>query len=287
MKVKKDKNLTEIPLPRLLSFKEQIKCHLDNSEDNFVYKRFLIFEIIHKTPNIEELEEIFDLIKLNHIKLYNEIPLIFKDFLKSTPVHKEIWVGEVCVYKGIFEQIHFAIKSHSTGDFISFLIGQKVKIEKMIEKHSFLRFIFPEINMEIDSLIRKYSQLLFSEIESQTFLPIQNGLHCFLIYEKQEALNLFKIIYHKNLKFRKFLLSDYEFLTHVDLFFSRLNLNYIPNIYDIDNGIYSNSEKEFILKKEILYIIDNKDNFNKRYPLEDLDVICTSSKKLRHFGINP
>ncbi len=271
IKMNNEKITNEFSYPKLLSIKRQVEYHLNNFQDNNVNKRFLIFEIIHKTLNIYELEEIFDIIKLKHIKIYNEIPLIFNDFVESTPAYKEIWHGEIGINKGLTEQLHSALISYSTGDFISFLIGQKVKIKKIIEKHPFLKFIFPEINLQIDSLIKKYSQLLYSEIESQTFLPIQNGLHCFFIYEKHEALNIFKKIYHNNLKYRKFPLSDYEFLTNVDLFFSRLNLNYIPNVYDINNGINSNSENSFIIKSEILNIVDNKDIFNKKYPLEDLD----------------
>ena len=170
------------------------------------------------------------------------------------------------IFQTSFRKIKASQVSLSTPDFMAFLIGHKFEV---IEEHNIN--INPYLQL-IDSTILE-TRLVLNEMKFETF-STSDILGLFLVYDKRTALAIFSNYMSKLFKERT-LDNIYIFLTtKVDVFFSLLKLEFIPQI-DSKNvtylNIYNNDDKRFITHDELKMISQEDWYFEKRIPLENID----------------
>lgn len=253
----------------LLNYTEQLKnIFSQNQQCNY---EGIAREILRKMSLAEIVESMSYLqnhSKFNYSKLCQQFDLL--GYLPSENSVKS-YGFETMIDQKFDKEYKTARISLNTGDLISFLIGKYVECRD--NEHVFLEVAYQNLVHKIIILIKEQLPLLRSEIDSQSFIPIQKALYIFFLFEKEEAFKKFKNIVRYDLMQRRTSNYHLEHLANAELFFERLNLNYIPQINTIKNqyDVLISDQTFSVSKNQIMDHLDRKDFSNTKIPLIDLN----------------
>ena len=172
--------------------------------------------------------------------------------------------------------------SLNTGDLIARLISF---YNIFLERNSFLTPVYNRIINKILLLIKKKITVLETEFLNNKFVPIEKALFIFFLEEKEIAWKKFKNIIETDLDRRGYKLFECEYFTRVDLFFQRLNVDFIPQVINKHFGIELTAESESIKKEEIRKFLDKRDYFNINRPLSNFSgEFINKEEDILHFN---
>lgn len=242
---KKNRFLVIIPF-------EQILKAISDLELNSVELNDIKYAIINNLK-FYDLENL-----INNIKDESKKSIIF-EMLKNESYR---WYNEI--ESEIVKNIEDARLSLNTSDFIAFIIGKKVYLQK-IKNSSFFNSIYLKIDHYLNMEIIAPFTLNYFEVEQKSNVPIRQALSLFFKYEKTDAIIKFKRLLNNDIENRLDSSFQAEYFHTARIFFDRLNLDFIPLI-DINNHnnpvSLTNCNKDFITSVEIQSIIDKEDYFN-------------------------
>lgn len=253
---------------KLYSYEEQLK-NIFSKNTQHDYKS-IAREILRKmslTEIIDSMSYFQNFDKFTYSKLCEQFDLL--GYLPSEK-SKKSYGFETMIDQQFDKEYNSVRKISDTGVLMSFLIGKYVECRN--NEHVFLEVAYQNLIHEIIILVKQQLPLLRSEINSQSFIPIQKALYVFFLFEKEDAFQKFKKIIRYDLKQRKTSNYHLEHFVNAELFFERLNLNYIPKIdsttnnYDVLIGDHTLS----ITKNQIVDYLDSADFFNTKVPLVKL-----------------
>ena len=248
----------------LKSYLEQTRDYLFFSE-NINYKD-VAFEIIEKLSE-KDIVEILDYLFHYNKPIYDKLIQGFENLESKNEVLNYIYYAFQLKIEDDFEKELFNAKnSLNTGDLIAYLLSKYFKYDSkkglpVIEK------AYTDLKYRIVIEIKRNFALLQSEIESKQYLPIEKVLFLFFLYDKDDTLEIFKKVIQKDIETRKFGFHQIEHFVHLERFFERLGISYIPKIENIKNDIKLSKEEDSISKSELKRIINKEDYFNNEIPL--------------------
>lgn len=227
---------------------------ISESNDNSDY--YCIITAMKKHLNYKELELLVDLI--------NDLPNT-NIFLSVLEKEKFFW--ERKIESGYSKDIECAKISLCTSDFLAFLIGKKHDLHLLINKNSFWNQYYKSFDSDLNLHIIQENVLCGLEGNQKAHVPVNYALSMFLLHDKNTALAKFKRILSNDRERRLEALHQAEYFLTVDNFFSRLKLNFIPQINYLNHLKpinFENENNQYITKDEIKILIDKEDYFNKR-----------------------
>ncbi|TDE46880.1 hypothetical protein E0I26_01985 [Flavobacterium rhamnosiphilum] len=209
----------------------------------------------------------------NHLN-YKEVELLV-DLTNDLPntniflsvLEKEKFFWERKIESGYSKDIECAKISLCTSDFLAFVIGKKYDLHLLINKNSFWSKVYSNIALDINVFILQSNLLCNLEGIQKAHVPVNYALSMFLLHKKKEALAKFKRILSNDREHRLEGMHQAEYFLTVENFFSRLKLNFIPQINYLNQLKpinFENENNQYITKDEIKILIDKEDYFNKR-----------------------
>lgn len=253
----------------LKSYKKQVIDYLYSGE-NIYYKK-IAFEILEKLSE-EDIVEILDYLFKYNKPVYDMLIQGFENLeFKNDTLNSTYYAFQLKMYDDFEKEYQNIIDiSSNTGYLITFLLS---KYYKYTNKKGLpvIEATYEELKFRTVKKLKNNFALLQSEIESKQYLPIEKALFLFFLYDKDDAIEVFKKVIQKDIETRKFDFHEIEHFIHLDRFFERLGTSYIPKIENIQNSIRLSKEEDSISKNELIQLIDAKDSFNENTPLINLE----------------
>jgi hypothetical protein len=239
------------------SYYEQVVDHLQTFTNSDKIEDYsLIVSEMKKYLNYHEIELLHN--------LATEIPNT-DGFLLELEKNKYHWAPDLT--HRILNDIQAAKLSLCTSDFLAFVIGLKCDVNQLIIENGYWTSIYHEIDLELNKELLETDYSVNKELKHKAHVPINHALSMFLLYDKEVAKNKFNAILSDDLNYRIEASYQEEYLLIYERFFKRLKLDFIPkiNFKDKINLVdFTNSKNQYMTKKELIKLIDNRDYFNLR-----------------------
>lgn len=256
----------------------------DKKVEEVKYKKIIphFLVILDNINSLELTDSILDIIKydiVNNLK-YSQLDNLIgsiHDKDKKKIIENLIFEEEYRWYQKkeveIFDKIDNSRLEHNTADFISFIIGEIVELQRLTKSCLFNNVYIRISNNLFDKFIPP-KVLSYYETEQNVNVSINSAYSFFFRYEKNIALNKFKNAVRHNIQNRNLDSFEAEYFEVNRIFFDRLKLEFIPiiNLKNKKLNLTYDSEKH-VTKKEILEILDYTDFFNQRNIVHDLKKI--------------
>lgn len=229
----------------------------------------LAFDML-KNLDVKEIIEVMKWVEFRDENFYNNVKQEILNLSCDFDYKKEKYIGFQTKTDENFDlDYNRSEVSLNTGDLIAFLLAKY--LESIKSEHEYVNIIYRNIKHKTIFSLKQNIALLESELESQWFLPIDKAIYFFLLYDKNFALEKFKDVIAEDILERRTSLYQMEHFVHLEKFFARLNLDYIPKIETVGNmfGIEINEREKSITKEELRAMVDKGDYFNKKVPLNN------------------
>lgn len=186
-------------------------------------------------------------------------------FITAFEKEKNHWKAEI--KNDFIKNIKDAKLSLCTSDYLAHIIGTKYDLYMLIGSSSLWKEYYIELESELNLILIQNDLLLSLEADNKAHVPVNYALSMFLLYDKNIATSKFKRILSNDRLHRLEALHQAEYFLTIDKFFSRLKLNFVPQIKHTNHSdpiTFHNMNNQYITREEIQILIDNEDFFNKR-----------------------
>jgi hypothetical protein len=244
---------TYIIIPVFEQIGENLKLIIESSDPS---KYKTIIDSIFRHLNYKEIESLLDSIKDNL-----NWPIFLSEF------NKEKHVLEEAIESLYLNQVDEARLSLCTSDFMAYIIGKKYDIQDKLNKNSIWSEVYKTINKELNGYLLREKVLCIEESDKKAHVPINYALSMFFLHDKKTATTKFKRILSDDRENRLEALHEAEYFLITEKFFSRLKLDFIPQINlfsDLDQINFENNKNQYITRDELRILYDREDYFNKR-----------------------
>lgn len=250
---------------KVISLVEQISNNLKSISKSKSDNKFLLI-----------IEQMKTFLKYNEVEiLINSIENNYEYELFLNLFNKEKYFWENQIENIFFEEFENAKLSLNSSDYLAYLIGKKVDLQKLInEKKVFLKQ-YKNIDLDINLEILKNYDLCKIEVNQKVNVPVNYAISMFLFHDQKIATIKFKRIISDD-KNNRLTSHNAEYILIFERFFDRLKLDFIPKINPKNNYNpieFNNAENKYITIDKLRELIDNENFFNNR----EFEV---SSKKL-------
>ena len=197
-------------------------------------------------------------------------------FLSALEKEKYFWRNKIEFE--YFKDIENAKLSLCTSDYLAFIIGKKYDLYLLMDKISFWNQTYKSLDSELNLIILQENLLCSLEGNQKAHVPVNYALSMFLLHNRDEALAKFKRILSSDRAHRLEVSHQAEYFLTVDKFFSRIKLNFIPQINHTNQSDpinFENTNDQYITREEIKILIDKEDLFNKREFCVDIKKLLT------------
>lgn len=198
------------------------------------------------------------------VNLTNDLPNR-STFLSALEKEKYYWKEEIRLE--YFKDLENAKLSLCTSDYLAFIIGKKYELYLLMDKSSYWNQYYKSFDSDLNLHIIQENVLCGLEGNQKAHVPVNYALSMFLLHDKNTALAKFKRILSNDREHRLEGMHQAEYFLTVEHFFSRLKLNFIPQINYLNHLKpinFENENNQYITKEKIKILIDKEDYFNKR-----------------------
>ena len=182
----------------LKSYKKQVIDYLYSGE-NIYYKK-IAFEILEKLSE-EDIVEILDYLFQYNKPVYDMLIQGFENLeFKNDTLNSTYYAFQLKMYDDFEKEYQNIIDiSSNTGYLITFLLSKYYKYTNK-KGLTVIEATYEELKFRTVKKLKNNFALLQSEIESKQYLPIEKALFLFFLYDKDDAIEVFKKVIQKDIE---------------------------------------------------------------------------------------
>ncbi|UFH33468.1 hypothetical protein LNP04_07100 [Chryseobacterium sp. C-71] len=212
----------------LQSYLQQFKDFINRNVYTEIDIKDLLLKILD-TLNEGDLKDLLNFVENKYPKLFGGLVEQLENMTIDNIFYGKYLGQDFRIKENCIKQIQSYERTHNVEMHTALLVGMLAKYNK--SDNSFSKILHLALIPEIhEAIIHNYNSLQ-SKIKSGNYLSIDNALCIFFFHDRDEAFAKFKILIHKDIERKKHSAYRMDYRLTVELFFKRLQLDYIPKIY--------------------------------------------------------